>query len=47
MPISSWVHGKLCADGERGRLRAKPMADYEGRFGGKDGLCHAMHRVLL
>lgn len=35
MVISSWVCGTLHADGERGSLEAKPMADLVGRFGGK------------
>ena len=34
MIISSWVHGTLCTDGEKGGLRAKPMADFVGCFGG-------------
>ena len=35
MAISNWVHGTLCANGEKGSLGAKPMVDFVGRFGGK------------
>ena len=35
MAIRSWVHGTLCANGEKGSLGAKPMVDFVGHFGGK------------